>query len=65
MSLVARYARPGGLPEQVADWSRDARDQFEERAGICEFVGGLPRAEAERVAEACVREEHARSGGGR
>jgi hypothetical protein len=23
---------------------------FEERAGICEFCGGFPRAEAERIA---------------
>jgi hypothetical protein len=46
----------GDLPQRVDDWPEDARDHFEERAAIMEFGGCLPRAEAERRAEAIVRE---------
>lgn len=35
---------------EVAGWSRDRRELFEERAAIMEFDGGLTRAEAERRA---------------
>jgi hypothetical protein len=37
----------GVRDEQLRD---DLRLRFEERAGICEYDGKLPRAEAERVA---------------
>lgn len=31
-------------------WDKDRQIEFDERAGIMEFCGGLPRAEAERLA---------------
>lgn len=34
----------------VPDWMRENNDEIEERAAIMEFDGGLPRAEAERLA---------------
>jgi hypothetical protein len=34
----------------VSDWMREHNDEIEERAAIMEFDGGLPRAEAERLA---------------
>lgn len=43
------------LPERVEDWPEEAREHFEERAGIMEFHGGLTRDEAERQAETSVR----------
>lgn len=30
--------------------TREERDLYEERAALMEYVGGLPRAEAERLA---------------
>jgi hypothetical protein len=51
----------GELPRLVEDWPEDARDHFEERATIMEFEGCLPRVEAERRAEAIVRERWKRS----
>lgn len=57
------------LPPGREAWPPDALDEFEERAGLIEFLGRLPREDAERLAEACVRRSHARrllaSGGGR
>jgi hypothetical protein len=47
---------PGhGLPVERSEWPADAREHFEERAAIIEYDGGLPRAEAERRADAEVR----------
>jgi len=43
------------LPGDIAEWPADAREHFEERAAIMEYDGGLPRVEAERLAEAEVR----------
>lgn len=43
------------LPERVADWPEAERELYEERAAILEFEGGLPRAEAEMVAEQMIR----------
>ena len=51
----------GRLPEH---WSEDAREEYEERAAIMEFEGGLSRQEAEVLAEVSVRERW-RQGGGR
>jgi hypothetical protein len=51
----------GDLPQRIEDWPEDARDHFEERAAIMEVGGCLPRAEAERRAEAIVRERWRRS----
>ena len=49
------------LPDHVADWPVEWWESFEERAGIMEFDGGLPRPEAERRAEELVRETYRRS----
>ena len=43
------------LPERVEDWPDEVRDHVEERAGIMEHHGCLPRGEAEQRAEARVR----------
>lgn len=47
-----KYPRP--LDPEVAQWAdaldEDAREHFEERAGILEFDGRLPRRQAERAA---------------
>ncbi len=43
------------LPIRRSAWPADAREDFEERAGIMEFDGELDRAEAERMAEASIR----------
>lgn len=32
------------------DWTDDEKERYEERAAIMEFDGGLPRAEAEKLA---------------
>lgn len=48
------------LPAAVADWPEGWRQRFQERAAIIEYDGGIPRAEAERRAEALVREAHRR-----
>ncbi len=55
---------PGAdLPAQVERWPEDWRLAWEERAAIMEYCGELPREVAEREAERCVREEHARLAG--
>jgi len=51
----------GELPQRVEDWPEDARDHFEERAAIMEFGGCMPRADAVRRADACIREWWKRS----
>jgi len=48
------------LPESLSDWPPDWRDAFEERAGIMEYDGGLPRYYAEEMAEADLREDYER-----
>ena len=52
------------LPPLVADWPEEWLTAWHERAGIMEFDGGMPRHVAEREAERCVREEHARAARG-
>ena len=37
-------------PDEVTTWTPALREEFEERAGIKEFDGKIPRAEAERQA---------------
>lgn len=49
-ALLARKADL--LPLLQAPTEADEREQFEERAAIAEFEGGLPRAKAERTAVA-------------
>jgi hypothetical protein len=48
----ARYSSPldPALARLVAGLNEDAREYFEERAGILEFDGGHPRRKAERLA---------------
>lgn len=38
------------ITQALAEWSQEDRDEFEERAAIIEYCGGLTRAEAERAA---------------
>ena len=45
-----------------AEWDRDRREDFEERAAIMEFDCGLPRAEAERRAFLIVGNPHTPDG---
>jgi hypothetical protein len=44
--------RATGLLAEEGDPDRKAelRELFEHRAGVCEYCGGFPRAEAERIA---------------
>ena len=58
--LVALVKAGAVLPADRAAWPSEAREGFEERAGIMEFDGDLPREIAEREAERCVRVDHAR-----
>lgn len=57
--VVALLRAGAGLPESVATWPAEARERFEERAGILEFDGGLLREVAEREAERLERVTHA------
>ena len=55
---------PGtGLPAAIERWPEDWRFAFQERAALMEYSGELPRDVAEREAEKCVRDEHARHAG--
>ena len=49
------------LPEYPADWPEFWRDSFLQRAGIMEFDGHVPKAEAQARAEELVREAHRRA----
>jgi hypothetical protein len=44
--------RAAALLAQVndVDLRTDLRDRFEERAAVCEYDGGMPRDDAERIA---------------
>ena len=59
-ALVALVKAGAVLPADRGSWPEEAVDLAEERAGICEFHEDLARDEAVRVAERCVRLEHAR-----
>ena len=61
--VLAHLRGTAELPAAVADWPADWRERFEERAGIMEYDGRLPRPEAERRAEALVREAYLEIGG--
>jgi hypothetical protein len=54
-ALVALLRAGAVLPPDLAAWPADERDAYEERAGIRQFEGGLPREVAEREAERDVR----------
>jgi hypothetical protein len=43
------------LPRNLDDWSNFWRELYEERAGIKEYMGNLPRPMAEREAEVEIR----------
>lgn len=60
-ALVALLRSGAVLPVPVAGWPEDRRADFEERAAIMEFDGGLVREVAEREAERLVRLEHTRA----
>lgn len=51
----------GTLPSDRADWPADWLDLFEERAALIEYHGGLPRRQAEDLAEHRVRLEAIRA----
>lgn len=38
------------IAQALAEWPQEDREDFEERAAIIEFMGGLTRIEAERAA---------------
>ena len=59
---VIALVRAGAvLPRAIGRWPDDERQDFEERAGMLQFEGGLPRESAEREAERLVRLEHVRA----
>ncbi len=60
-ALVALVKAGAVLPVERDDWPADAVEVFEERAGLCEYHGVLPRPAAEREAERCARVEHTRA----
>lgn len=43
----------------MAEWEETDRLDAEERAGICEYLGGLAREEAEQLAAQLVASERA------
>lgn len=51
---------PWTLPVDMAAWPEEARDWYEERAGILEYDAALPRKLAEQRAEAMTREHFER-----
>lgn len=61
-NVVVALVRAGAvLPSGVSDWPSVQRDDFEERAGLLEFDGGLARAAAEIEAERMVRSAFTRA----
>lgn len=61
VAIVALMRAGAVLPVRVADWPIGHRDDFEERAGILEFDGGLARTAAEIEAERLVRSAFTRA----
>jgi hypothetical protein len=59
-ALVALLRAGALLPPDLAAWPDDERENYEERAGIRQFEGGLSREVAERKAERDVRLAHLR-----
>lgn len=43
------------LPYLISTWPTFWRELYEERAGLMEVLGNLPRKEAEKFAEADIR----------
>lgn len=50
-----------GLPQRLSDWPPAYRDQYEERAAIMEFDGGVSREDADKWAETILREIFAKA----
>lgn len=64
MIRTGRKAKPAVAT--VGSWTeKDWEMEFEERAAIMEFDGGLPRAEAESAARALIDERRRRGEQGR
>ena len=59
-ALVALVKSGALLPPDLGSWPPEWREAFEERAGLMQFDGGLPRDRAEAEAERRVRLDHAR-----
>ena len=51
----APICAPWELPASIDDWPEDWREEYEERAAIMEYDGGLQREQAEQWAETIVR----------
>jgi len=60
-AIVALVRAGAVLPAELAAWPAEERDRYEERAGIQQFEGGLPREVAEREAERAARLAHIRT----
>ena len=61
-NVIVALVRAGAvLPSGVSDWPSVQRDDFEERAGLLEFDGGLVPAVAEIEAERMVRSAFTRA----
>lgn len=43
------------LPRNKDEWPGIYREQYEERAGIMEYMGNMPRWQAEAMAEQVIR----------
>jgi len=54
-SALMSLLRQKELPSDISNWPEHWREEFEERAAIMEYDGGLPRLEAEKKAETIVR----------
>ena len=55
---IAAIGSNGSAPTQPINGKEDAREDFEERAAIMEFDGGLRRDEAERDAWRLILNHH-------
>ena len=55
VELPDNIIEPDELPDNIADWPKDWREEFEERAAIIQYDGLLNREEAEQWAETIVR----------
>ena len=64
-SLVALVRAGALLPAERTAWPEDAVADFEERAGLLIFDGGMAPSDAEREAERLVRLAHTRAFVGR
>ena len=59
-ALVALVKSGALLPPDLGSWPPEWCEAFEERAGLMQFDGGLPKDQAEAEAERRVRLKHVR-----